>query len=203
MQFALVEFDTYRESLTYHRIKKEKVWSWLWSTDILGICGQRLCYYTKRSRAWYIVREVWERERERERLRETDGSDVTIIALKLVSLAKNSHFSFLPSHSSLLPSRIVTIVALKFAMSSHFPLPKKIALFVPTLSKGATGNRGPKKKWSNECLPRPRLFFPSKKWITNQSALSWTDLRFAICRFSQLVFIALSNLTHNLFFYFQ
>ena len=29
---------------------------------------------------------------------------------------------------------MVTIVALKFAMSSHFPLPKKIALFVPTLS---------------------------------------------------------------------
>ena len=28
---------------------------------------------------------------------------------------------------------MVTIVALKFAMSSHFPLPKKFALFVPTL----------------------------------------------------------------------
>ena len=28
-------------------------------------------------------------------------------------------------------------MALKFAMNSHFPLPKKFALFVPTLSRGA------------------------------------------------------------------
>ena len=32
---------------------------------------------------------------------------------------------------------MVTIVALKFAMSSHFPLPKIFGLFVPTLSSGA------------------------------------------------------------------
>ena len=89
------------------------------------------------------------REGERERERETDGSDVTIVALKLamnshcplpkirtigdeltLSLAKNSHFSFLPSHFPSLPSRRgleVTIVALKFAMSSHFPLPKNVS----------------------------------------------------------------------------
>ena len=77
---------------------------------------------------FYIVREVRsvrerERERERERDTETDGSDVTIVALKLavslhfplpkirtigdeftLSLAKNSHFSFLPSHFPSLPS---------------------------------------------------------------------------------------------------
>ena len=65
-----------------------------------------------------------ERERERERETERDGSDVTIVALKLamnlhfplpkirtigdeltLSLAKNSHFSFLPSHFPSLPSR--------------------------------------------------------------------------------------------------
>ena len=59
-----------------------------------------------------------------ERERERDGSDVTIVALKLamnlhfplpkirtigdeltLSLAKNSHFSFLPSHFLSLPSR--------------------------------------------------------------------------------------------------
>ena len=64
------------------------------------------------------------RERERYREREIDGSDVTIVALKLamnshfplpkirtigdeltLSLAKNSHFSFLPSHFPSLPSR--------------------------------------------------------------------------------------------------
>ena len=65
-----------------------------------------------------------ERERERERYRQRDGSDVTIVALKLamnlhfplpkirtigdeltLSLAKISHFSFLPSHFPSLPSR--------------------------------------------------------------------------------------------------
>ena len=85
------------------------------------------------------------RERERYREREIDGSDVTIVALKL---AMNSHFPCqkfaqlamslhfpLPKvrtfRFSLHTSRLslhaygkVTIVALKFAMSSHFPLPK-------------------------------------------------------------------------------
>ena len=81
-----------------------------------------LHYYRKRESASYIVREVLsvrerERERERERDTEKDGSDVTIVALRLamslhfplpkirtngdeftLSLAKNSHFLFLPSH---------------------------------------------------------------------------------------------------------
>ena len=100
---------------------------------------------------------------------------------------------------------MVTIVALKFAMSSHFPLPKIFALFGPTQVV--------------------RLFFPSKKWIklipktignrkgdcawgcarvintirenlqiasTNQEGVRFahqTDLCFAICRFSRMVFI--------------
>ena len=65
-----------------------------------------------------------ERERDTEKEREIDGSDVTIVALKLAMnlhfhlpkirtigdeltlfLAKNSHFSFLPSHFPSLPSR--------------------------------------------------------------------------------------------------
>ena len=83
-------------------------------------------YYRKRGSASYIVREVLsvrEREREIQTDRERDGSDVTIVALKLamnshfplpkfaigdeltLSLAKNSHFSFLPSHFPSLPSR--------------------------------------------------------------------------------------------------
>ena len=60
----------------------------------------RSLYYRKRGSASYIVREVLsvrerERERDTEREREKDGSDVTIVALKLamntLSLAKNSH----------------------------------------------------------------------------------------------------------------
>ena len=69
-----------------------------------------------------MVRER-ERERDTEREREKDGSDVTIVALKIgdeftlplpkirtigdeltLSLGKNSHFSILPSHFPSLPS---------------------------------------------------------------------------------------------------
>ena len=146
-------------------------------------------YYRKRGSASYIVREVLlvrererERERYREREREIDGSDVTIVALKLamnlhfplpknrtigdeltLSLAKNSHFSFLPSHFHSLPSRLgeVTMVALKFAMSSHFPLPKNFrpqALF-SLFQMAPAARRVP--KTNDQILPSPILFFPS------------------------------------------
>ena len=127
-------------------------------------------YYRKLGSASYIVREVLS-VRERERDTEKDGSDVTIVALKLAMnlhfplpkirtigdeltlfLAKNSHFSFLPSYFPSLPSRRgpeVTIVALKFAMPLSIA---KIffALFVPPLSNGtsrATSDRKPKTKF--------------------------------------------------------
>ena len=89
-------------------------------------------YYRKRGSASYIVSEVrsvrerererererdTERERERERERETE-TEVTSPLLSFplpkirtigdeftLSLAKNSHFSFLPSHFLSLPSR--------------------------------------------------------------------------------------------------
>ena len=98
---------------------------------------------------------VRERERDSEREREIDGSDVTIVALKLAmnlhfpcqkfaQLAMNLHFP-LPKirtvRFSLHTSRLslhgeVTMVALKFAMSSHFPLPKIFSPsgFVPRAS---------------------------------------------------------------------
>ena len=97
-----------------------------------------------------------ERERERERYRQTererDGSDVTIVALKLamnlhfplpkirtigdkltLSLAKTSHFSFLPSPFPSLPSRRSHHCGAEIRnefTESHFPLPK---FFSPTL----------------------------------------------------------------------
>ena len=81
-----------------------------------------------------------------------------------LSLAKNSHFSFLPSHVPSLPSLMVTIVALKLAMSSHFPLPKHFALFVPTLSNGVSrATRNQKPKTNDQILPSPTLFFPIEK----------------------------------------
>ena len=110
------------------------------------------------------------RERDTEKEREIDGSDVTIVALKL---AMNLHFP-LPKirtfRFSLHTSRLflhgeVTMVALNFAMSSHFPLPKHFSpsSFVPPLSNGtsrATSDRKP--KTNDQILPSPILFFPSK-----------------------------------------
>ena len=105
-------------------------------------------YYRKRGSASYIVREVLSvREREREiqtdREIEREGSDVTIVALKLamnlhfplpkirtigdeltLSLPKIRTFRFSLHTSRLSLHGEVTMVALKFAMSSHFPLPK-------------------------------------------------------------------------------
>ena len=162
-----------------------------------------------------------------------DGSDVTIAALKLamnlhfplpkihtigdeftLSLAKNSHFSFLPSHFLSLPSRrghhCGAEIRNEFTLSiaKHF-----VALFVPPLSNGtsrATSDRKP--KTNDQILPSPILFFPSKKWIKlipkfnlleGVRSVERTDLCFAICGFSQVRFITPSHLTHNLFFYFQ
>ena len=58
----------------------------------------------------------------------------------------------------------VTIVALKFAMSSLSIAKKNFALFVPPLSNGtscATSDRKP--KTNDQILPSPILFFPTKK----------------------------------------
>ena len=125
----------------------------------------------------------WEREREREIQTERDGSDVTIVALKLamnlhfplpkhrtigdeltLSLAKNSHFSFLPSRFPSLPSRRghhggaeirneFTLFIAKFFF----------ALSVPPLSNGtsrATIDRKP--KTNHQILPSP-IFLPIEK----------------------------------------
>ena len=124
-----------------------------------------------------------ERERERERERQRDGSDVTIVALKLamnlhfllpkirtigdeltLSLAKNSHVSFLPSHFPSLPSRKGHHCGAEIRNEFTLSIAKKFfALFVPLLSNGtsrATSDRKP--KTNDQILPSPILFFPSK-----------------------------------------
>ena len=64
-----------------------------------SLAKQTTEYYRKRGSVSYIVREVHSvREREREIQREKDGSDVTIVALKLAMsfarlFAKNVHLS--------------------------------------------------------------------------------------------------------------
>ena len=125
-----------------------------------------------------------ERERERYREREIDGSDVTIVALKLamnlhfplpkirtigdeltLSLAKNSHFSFLPSHFPSLPSLRGHHGGAEIRNEFTLSIAKKffaLRLF-PPLSNGtsrATSDRKP--KTNDQILPSPILFFPSK-----------------------------------------
>ena len=145
-------------------------------------------YYRKRGSASYIVREVLsvrEREREREIQRERDGSDVTIFARLAMnshfhlpkirtigdeltlSLAKNSHFSFLPSHFPSLPSRRGHHCGAEICNEFTLSIAKNFfALFVPPLSNGTsrtTSDRKPKK--NDQILPSPILFFPLKNWI--------------------------------------
>ena len=144
--------------------------------------------YRKCGSASYIVREVLSvcvRERERDGS-EWDGSDVTIAALKLamnlhfplpkirtigdeftLSLAKNSHFPFLPLHFPSLPSRRGHHCGAEIHNEFTLSIAKKFfALFVPPLSNGtshATSDRKP--KTNDQILPSPILFFPTKKWI--------------------------------------
>ena len=128
----------------------------------------------------------WEREIQTDRERERDGSDVTIVALKLamnlhfplpkirtigdeltLSLAKKSHFSFLPSHFPSLPSRRGHHCGAEIRNEFTLSIAKKIfALFVPPLSDGTSrGTSDRKPKTNDQILPSPILFFPSKKWI--------------------------------------
>ena len=135
------------------------------------------------------VLSVREREREiqreREREREKDGSDVTIVALKLAmntlslaknshnwrwaytSLAKNSHFSFLPSHFPSLPSRRGHHCGAEFRNEFTLSIAKNFFVrFVPRLSNGTSRTTSDRKpKTNDQILPSPILFFPSKNWI--------------------------------------
>ena len=88
--------------------------------------------YRKRGSVSYIVREVHsvrEREREREIQREKDGSDVTIVALKLAMsfallLAKNVHLSIGDEFCAFPCQNICTSVS-----PSTLSVAKNVALF--------------------------------------------------------------------------
>ena len=135
------------------------------------------------------VLSVREREREREREKDTDrererdGSDVSIVALKLamnlhfplpkirtigdeltLSLAKNSHFSFLPSHFPSLPSRRGQHCGAEIRNEFALSIAKNFfALLVPPLSNGtshATSDRKPK---TNDQILPSSMFLPIEK----------------------------------------
>ena len=76
---------------------------------------------------------------------------------------------------------MVTVAALKLAISSHFPLQKNLNLCSCSLNWSHKWLNGQKRKtednWSNVWLHRPtpsfRSFFPSKTWIKLRGA--WRD----------------------------
>ena len=81
-------------------------------------------------------------------------------------LQKIRTFRFSLHTSGLSLREEVTMVALKFAMSSHFPLPKIFSPsgFVPPLSNGtsrATSDRKP--KTNDQILPSPIFRLPIEK----------------------------------------
>ena len=72
-------------------------------------------------------------------------------------LAKNSHFSFLPSHFPSLPSLNGHHCGAETESQwVHIPLPIHFSLFVPTLSNGASrATRDRKPKTNDQILPSP------------------------------------------------
>ena len=119
-----------------------------------------------------------EREREIQTDRERDGSDVTIVAPKLAMnlhtplpkirtigdeltpfLAKNFHFSFLPSHFPSLPSRRGHHCGAEIRNEFTLSIAKNcFALFVPPLSNGTSRETSDRKpKTNHQLLPSPIL----------------------------------------------
>ena len=91
----------------------------------------------------------------------TIGDELTL------SLSKNSHFSFLPSHFPSLPSRGGHHCGAEIRNEFTLSIAKIFfALFVPPLSNAmararATSDRKP--KTNDQILPSPILFFSTKK----------------------------------------
>ena len=128
------------------------------------------------------VLSVREREKEREIQRERDGSDVTIVARLAMnshfhlpkirtigdeltlSLAKNSHFSFLHSHFPSLPLRRGHHCGAEIRNEFTLSIAKIFfSLFIPPLSNGTSRTTSDRKpKTSDQILPSPILFFPLK-----------------------------------------
>ena len=127
----------------------------------------------------------WERERDTERERDRDGSDVTIVARLAMnshfhlpkirtigdeltlSLAKNSHFSFLPSHFPSLPSRKGHHCGADIRNEFTLSIAKKIfrPLCSPSFKWHEPRDEWSKPKTNDQILPSPILFFPSKNCI--------------------------------------
>ena len=146
----------------------------------------------------------WEREIQREK----DGSDVTIFALKLamnlhfplpkiriigdeltLSLAKISHFSFLPSRGS---HHCGAEIRNEFTLSiaKNF-----FALFVPPLSNGtsrATSDRKP--KTNDQILPSSVLFFSSKKMNQINTKNYWKKKKRLCVRWLGVINLTWENL---------
>ena len=89
----------------------------------------------------------------------TIGDELTL------SLAKNSHFSFLPSHFPSLPSRRGHHCGAEIRDGFTLSIAKNFfALFVPPLSNGTSRTTSDRKpKTNDQILPSPILFFPLKK----------------------------------------
>ena len=104
-----------------------------------------------------------ERERDRRKWRHhcraKIGDEFTL------SLAKNSHFSFLPSHFPSLPSRKGHHGGAEIRNEFTLSIAKNFFALrlCSQMERAATSDRKP--KTNDQILPSPILFFPSKNWI--------------------------------------
>ena len=114
-----------------------------------------------------------------------------------LSLAKNSHFSFLPSHFPSLPSRRGHHWGAEIRNEFTLSIAKFFRPLFPPLSNGtsrATSDRKP--KTNDQLLPSPILFFPSKKWIKLIERFSKPNIRFGPVRTGSKI-VSKFRLTHN------
>ena len=168
-------------------------------------------YYRKRGSASYIVREVLsvrererdtDRQRERERERERErrkwrhhcrakiGDEFTL------SLAKNSHFSFLPSHFPSLPSRRGHHGGAEIRNEFTLSIAKNFSPsgFVPPLSNGTsrtTSDRKPKTK--DQILPSP-IFLPIEKMNQINTKNYWKQKKRLCVRWLGVINLTWENL---------
>ena len=153
--------------------KNSHIWRWAYTLP----CQKFALFVSPFTLPVSPFTERWERDR--------DGSDVTIVALKLamntLSLAKNSHnwrwaYTF-PCQKFALFVSPFTLSVPPFTERSPlwrwnsqwvhtFHCQNFFARFVPPLSNGTSRTTSDRKpKTNDQILPSPILFFPSKNWI--------------------------------------
>ena len=125
---------------------------------------------------WEREREI-QRERERERERERDGSDVTLVALKLAMnfapfLGKNFHLSIGEEFCTFPCQKFAPLFLPSWrALSSHFPLPKTLRSSFCFCQMASQGIEAPKQ--AIEFPAAPSFFSNQTSFFFYPTNVNW------------------------------